>query len=474
MLRPASAVLVHILLAVLLPAMAQGDDGSSRSPPAGNPEASDSLPAVVSPSLRATLMGGFPTLGHSLAIVSAFSPVSWEIDGRLIQGFRPYPVPGTPTDLRPEERAALLALAGQEAPVLTMFFARAYSDGCAVRSGGLNVWSHPLGSAPAMAIEDHGLLVYRGAYHGADVIHAISAERSEEFIHLANATAPTRFDYELGSPDGDLWVQADRGGLRLSDADGHEVRIEAPWVVDATGRKSSAATRWEVDTEQSHGHWHVSLHLDPEGLAYPLVIDPTWSATGSLSIARASHTATLLPSGKVLVTGGWVTYNATSASCELYDPVSGLWTTTGSMAVRRSGHAATLLPSGEVLVSGGSDWGAGLDGIQASCELYDPITGVWKATGSMLSEHSGHAAVLLPTGEVLVTGGQDRSSAYLSVSEVYDPLTGTWLPTAPLGTGRVGHHMLLLSTGKVLAIGGDTTNAVSLTSCELYDPVAQS
>ena len=59
----------------------------------------------------------------------------------------------------------------------------------------------------------------------------------------------------------------------------------------------------------------------------------TWTATGSLDTARDGHTATLLPNGKVLVAGGYVTRGAL-ASAELYDPASGTWTATGSLAHR--------------------------------------------------------------------------------------------------------------------------------------------
>ena len=79
-----------------------------------------------------------------------------------------------------------------------------------------------------------------------------------------------------------------------------------------------------------------------------------WSPAGSLATARQAHTATLLPSGKVLVAGG--ENNSGSgplASAELYDPATNAWSAAGSLATARRSHTATLLPSGKVLTAGG-------------------------------------------------------------------------------------------------------------------------
>jgi len=98
--------------------------------------------------------------------------------------------------------------------------------------------------------------------------------------------------------------------------------------------------------------------------------DSSWTPTGSMATDRYAHTATLLPSGKVLVAGGYSLSLGALRSAELYDPATGTWTATGDMTVERWQSTSTLLPSGKVLVVGGStsDYHFSL----SSAELYDP------------------------------------------------------------------------------------------------------
>jgi hypothetical protein len=148
--------------------------------------------------------------------------------------------------------------------------------------------------------------------------------------------------------------------------------------------------------------------------------------------ARAHHTATLLRDGRVLVAGGssvgFIIPEGVEphllASAELYDPGSGSWTPTGSMIEVRNGHTATLLPDGRVLVAGGYSVG-GVGGPVASAELYDPSTGSWTPTGSMMRARAGHTATLLPDGRVLVAGGSGGDSGTVASAELYDPGSGT-------------------------------------------------
>ena len=70
--------------------------------------------------------------------------------------------------------------------------------------------------------------------------------------------------------------------------------------------------------------------------------------TGPMVTARKFHTATLLPTGKVLVAGGYnaqVVYGYSLSSAELYDPATETWTVSGSLGEGRRHHTATLLPS---------------------------------------------------------------------------------------------------------------------------------
>src|SRR5438094_3935708 len=128
-------------------------------------------------------------------------------------------------------------------------------------------------------------------------------------------------------------------------------------------------------------------------------ITRTWTDTGSFAIERWYHTATLLPNGQVLVAGGQAgnprNPGENQTTAELYDPATGMWTTTGSMSIAHSHHTATLLPTGQVLVAGGYSGSNAL-----SAELYDPATGVWTPTGSLPGGRWDHTATLLPTGQV--------------------------------------------------------------------------
>jgi hypothetical protein len=78
-----------------------------------------------------------------------------------------------------------------------------------------------------------------------------------------------------------------------------------------------------------------------------------------------------LPDGKVLVVGGW--NGTTTASTELFDPLTGSFALSGSMLSPRHRHGAASLGGGRILVAGGSNWdGTGNfgDSYLDSAEIY--------------------------------------------------------------------------------------------------------
>lgn len=195
----------------------------------------------------------------------------------------------------------------------------------------------------------------------------------------------------------------------------------------------------------------------------------TWSVTGSLHQGRVNSTATLLPDGKVLVAGG-VSFVPSvggfapqpSNSAELYDPATGTWSMAADLKTARTYHTATLLPSGKVLVAGGHNWvppcPCSFNNLN-SVELYDPTTGTWMNTVKLKIARAFHTATLLDSGNVLAAAGSDNNSA-----EIYNDgrslaLAESRLPsaeagvayTAPLANDGISPYLLHVIKGALPA-----------------------
>lgn len=144
---------------------------------------------------------------------------------------------------------------------------------------------------------------------------------------------------------------------------------------------------------------------------------------------------------------------------------------TGPMAAARFDHAAVLLPTGRVLIVGGIERNGVM---QPGAELFDPATRRFTRTGNPLAQHGwGVTATPLPNGKVLVAGGSTGCDApcFTASAELYDPGTGRFALTGKMTIPRAEARTLLLRTGDVLLVGGAPVSQTNpLLSAELYHP----
>jgi hypothetical protein len=101
---------------------------------------------------------------------------------------------------------------------------------------------------------------------------------------------------------------------------------------------------------------------------------------------------------------------------------------------------------------------------QNTTEIYDPAANTWTPATPMGTARSRHSGVLLPNGEVLVTGGIGP----LNSTEVYNPTSNTWTTVNPMNVPRYLGAASLLPGGRVLALAGLNTGSTDTPTAEIY------
>jgi hypothetical protein len=192
---------------------------------------------------------------------------------------------------------------------------------------------------------------------------------------------------------------------------------------------------------------------------YDPVTDDFQLLTSALSFCRGAHTATLLPSGKILVAGGYDGANPnTPLPAEIFDPVTfGIMTVTGPN-VDRYEHTATRLANGWVLLAGGLTVSGGT--VSSDAQIFEPeLGGMGQFTTTvpmMTSPRAYHAASRLGDGHVLLTGGEDGSSppSVTQSAELFLYNTLTFTPVIPMVQPRAEHTTTATDCGTVVVVGG--------------------
>jgi len=236
----------------------------------------------------------------------------------------------------------------------------------------------------------------------------------------------TAFD-GLGQPDSTLTATADMGSARSSLAvvrlSTNDVLVTGGFVLSGTALNSAEVFK------------PLSKSFVPT--------TATGNAVVKMAALRAKHTATRLDSGQVLIAGGT---NQTSgglfhATIDLYHDGTQNPAIEGfeiqpspiTMTNARGYHSASLLPTGAVVLAGGTD----ANGALSSVELFDPASKQLSllSPAPPLDARANHAAITVSAGEsltagagVLVSGGEGAAgnvlaSAQVLINENGDPCT---------------------------------------------------
>jgi hypothetical protein len=247
-----------------------------------------------------------------------------------------------------------------------------------------------------------------------------------------------------------------------------------------------------------------------------------WSTSPPMAQGRWYPTATTLGDGSIVVTAGTDNFNVNVTVPELWDGTAwhrlttavrsfayyprlflapngrlfyagpgggslwlntsgtGSWSTAATPIVPQRNYGAIVMLDGKVLSIGGG-------GEQADCttqvtnrtEIIDlhAATPAWREVGAMTYPRRQANATILPTGEVLVTGGTSacgfsNESASVFPAELWDPVTEQWRVLGSMGTRRVYHSTaILLPDARVLSAGGgDNPGSTNQQNMEVFTP----
>jgi RHS repeat-associated protein len=344
----------------------------------------------------------------------------------------------------------------------------------------------------------NGYVVYRGGLKsGASLFVRATLDGAEDYISFPARPQSPEVAYDVALGAGISGLRLVEGTLEMLDASGTpRLRVTPPYLVDSEGAIVDAAlsvSGCAVDTDPA-GPWgrpvtvpgastcQVRATWNDSDVKYPAVLDPRWTTTGSMGVARYEHTLTLLSNGKVLAVGGRSSTGSTAAlsSAELYDRTTRTWSPTASMSSARRLHTATQLntssnatTSGKVLVAGGVSGSTTVSTFQ----LYS-VSGTWTTAANMNAGRHAHTATLLADGRALLAAGMNGSTT-LQTAALYNPASGSGSWAATTGPipppGLKNHTATLIQTSnsqlnnKVLLVGGNSGSA-TVSAVYLFDP----
>lgn len=196
-------------------------------------------------------------------------------------------------------------------------------------------------------------------------------------------------------------------------------------------------------------------------------------------LAISNHKIVALKDGSILSIGGFCN-SITLGLCFLYTSKTKLWKEVNALFIDRLDHSAVTLDEGRVMVAGGVAYGSQMYTVFDTIEFFDPVQQKWTLSKTKLPHSlTGHCAVLLGDGTVLFIGGMmnDGTSRSTKACFTYDPATDSFADVAPMNMVRIHHAAVVVPDGRVLVTGGlwapsfdDAEDMVNAgVTCEIYD-----
>ncbi len=336
---------------------------------------------------------------------------------------------------------------------------------------GMRVRFRVLGATAVTAITKGSTQRFVGAVGGETFERVSLPDGAEDFVVLRPGSKLNALRYALRLHQV-AGLRLVGRALEFLDATGTpRLRVAPPYLIPRDGSRHSAELTLEgCDADRrptppwgrkvvapGSTECEITVRWDAALAKSGAVLDPYWTTTQDMAVARSEHGAVLLDDGRVLVAGE-DTSTVLGTSAEIYDPGTGTWAMTGSASAPLDRNTGMRFGTKRfVFVS------------STNVEVYDPATGTFTAVPDLSPSRPDHAAAPLPDGSVLVTGGGSSSSGYQDSAVRLDPLTLSWVPASKMQVVRARHTAAALADGRVLVVGGAVFGAIS-TSAEIYDP----
>jgi N-acetylneuraminic acid mutarotase len=187
----------------------------------------------------------------------------------------------------------------------------------------------------------------------------------------------------------------------------------------------------------------------------------------TMRVARAGHSATLLPDGRILITGG-LSPNANYQFAEVFDPATETFSVFPAIDNRERGlHATAQLPDGSVLVLGG-ETEATVPRAMVVQFLADG-GGTSRVLADLVRPRTLVEGAVSRDGRVFLFGGEaGPGNVTTATAEAYSAATGG-ATIADMPYPRVGHTTTRLLDGRFLIAGGEDADGRLVPAVLLYE-----